>query len=145
MTLKKPGHALSKDFLETLMLIHVNVFRNKQLPLPLNQYVLLMFINTEGVITNSSASEMLKISKQQMSTVAERLLEQGYISKNTDCHDRRRCLLELTEKGREIIRQQNGYVRKKFEDRLPKLSEDEQQQLSDAINCLKISIDRMFS
>jgi hypothetical protein len=65
MTLKNPGHALSKDFLETLMLIHVNVFRNKQLPLPLNQYVLLMFINTEGAITNSSASEMLKISKQQ--------------------------------------------------------------------------------
>lgn len=145
MTLKTPEHTLSKDFLETLMLIHVNVFRNKQLPLPLNQYVLLMFINTEGAITNSSASEMLKISKQQMSTVAERLLEQGYISKSTDCRDRRRCLLELTEKGREIIRQQNGYVRKKFEDRLPKLSEDEQQQLSDAINCLKISIDRMFS
>ena len=145
MTLADTGHALSKDFLETLMLIHVNVFRNKQLPLPLNQYVLLMFINTEGAITNSSASEILKISKQQMSTVAERLLEQGYISKNTDCRDRRRCLLELTEKGREIIRQQNGYVRKKFEDRLPKLSEDEQQQLSEAINCLKISIDRMFS
>ena len=145
MTLADTGHALSKDFLETLMLIHVNVFRNKQPPLPLNQYVLLMFINTEGAITNSSASEMLKISKQQMSTVAERLLEQGYISKNTDCRDRRRCLLELTEKGREIIRQQNEYVRKKFEDRLPKLSENEQQQLSDAINCLKISIDRMFS
>ena len=145
MTLKNPGHALSKDFLETLMLIHVNVFRNKQLPLPLNQYVLLMFINTEGAITNSSASEMLKISKQQMSTVAERLLEQGYISKNTDCRDRRRCLLELTKKGREIIRQQNEYVRKKFEDRLQKLSGEEQQQLSEAINCLKNSIDRMFS
>ena len=145
MTLADAGHALSKCFLETLMLIHVNVFRNKQLPLPLNQYVLLMFINTEGAISNSSASEMLKISKQQMSTIVERLLAQGYISKDTDCRDRRRCLLELTEKGREIIRQQNGYVRKKFEDRLPKLSEDEQQQLSDAINCLKISIDRMFS
>ena len=121
MTLADTGHALSKDFLETLMLIHVNVFRNKQLPLPLNQYVLLMFINTEGAISNSSASEMLKISKQQMSTIVERLLAQGYISKDTDCRDRRRCLLELTEKGREIIRQQNEYVRKKFEDRLPKL------------------------
>ena len=59
MTLKNPGHALSKDFLETLMLIHVNVFRNKQLPLPLNQYVLLMFINTEGAITNSSARAVM--------------------------------------------------------------------------------------
>jgi len=145
MTLADTGHALSKDFLETLMLIHVNVFRNKQLPLPLNQYVLLMFINTEGAISNSSASEMLKISKQQMSTIVERLLAQGYISKNTDCHDRRRCLLALTEKGREIIRHQNEYVRKKFEDRLPKLAEQEQRQLSEAINCLKISIDRMFS
>ena len=145
MTLADTGHALSKDFLETLMLIHVNVFRNKQLPLPLNQYVLLMFINTEGAISNSSASEMLKISKQQMSTIVERLLAQGYISQDTDCRDRRRCLLELTEKGREIIRQQNEYVRKKFEDRLQKLSGEEQQQLSEAINCLKNSIDRMFS
>ena len=145
MTLADTGHALSKDFLETLMLIHVNVFRNKQLPLPLNQYVLLMFINTEGAISNSSASEMLKISKQQMSTIVERLLAQGYISKDTDCRDRRRCLLELTEKGREIIRQQNEYVRKKFEERLPKLQEEEQRQLSEAINCLKNSIDRMFS
>ena len=145
MNLKNPGHALSKDFLETLMLIHVNVFRNKQLPLPLNQYVLLMFINTEGAISNSSASEMLKISKQQMSTIVERLLAQGYISKDTDCRDRRRCLLKLTEKGRDIIRQQNEYVRKKFEERLPKLQEEEQRQLSEAINCLKNSIDRMFS
>ena len=145
MTLADTGHALSKDFLETLMLIHVNVFRNKQLPLPLNQYVLLMFINTEGSISNSSASEMLKISKQQMSTIVERLLAQGYISKDTDCRDRRRCLLKLTEKGRDIIRQQNEYVRKKFEDRLPKLPEKEQLQLSEAINCLKNSIDRMFS
>ena len=145
MTLADTGHALSKDFLETLMLIHVNVFRNKQLPLPLNQYVLLMFINTEGSISNSSASEMLKISKQQMSTIVERLLAQGYISKDTDCRDRRRCLLKLTEKGREIIRQQNEYVRKKFEERLPKLQEEEQRQLSEAINCLKNSIDRMFS
>jgi len=145
MTLADTGHALSKDFLETLMLIHVNVFRNKQLPLPLNQYVLLMFINTEGAISNSSASEMLKISKQQMSTIVERLLAQGYISKDTDCRDRRRCLLKLTEKGREIIRQQNEYVRKKFEERLPKLQEEEQRQLSEAINCLKNSIDRMFS
>ena len=130
MTLADTGHALSKDFLETLMLIHVNVFRNKQLPLPLNQYVLLMFINTEGAISNSSASEMLKISKQQMSTIVERLLAQGYISKDTDCRDRRRCLLKLTEKGREIIRQQNEYVRKKFEERLPKLQEEEQRQLA---------------
>jgi len=145
MTLADTGHALSKDFLETLMLIHVNVFRNKQLPLPLNQYVLLMFINTEGAISNSSASEMLKISKQQMSTIVERLLAQGYISKDTDCRDRRRCLLKLTEKGRDIIRQQNEYVRKKFEERLPKLQEEEQRQLSEAINCLKNSIDRMFS
>ena len=145
MTLADTGHALSKDFLETLMLIHVNVFRNKQLPLPLNQYVLLMFINTEGSISNSSASEMLKISKQQMSTIVERLLAQGYISKDTDCRDRRRCLLKLTEKGRDIIRQQNEYVRKKFEDRLPKLPKEEQLQLSEAINCLKNSIDRMFS
>jgi mRNA-degrading endonuclease RelE of RelBE toxin-antitoxin system len=36
-------------------------------------------------------------------------------------------------------------VRKKFEDRLQKLSGEEQQQLSEAINCLKNSIDRMFS
>ena len=77
MNLKNPGHALSKDFLETLMLIHVNVFRNKQLPLPLNQYVLLMFINTERAITNSSASEMLKISKQQIGTIVERRVAQG--------------------------------------------------------------------
>ncbi|MBQ7499184.1 MAG: MarR family transcriptional regulator [Selenomonas sp.] len=145
MTLADSGHALSQDFLETLMLIHVNFFRNKNLPLPLNQYGLLMVIHTEGPITNNRASEILKISKQQMSTVAERLLQQGYISKNADCRDRRCCLLELTEKGREIINQQNDYVRKKFEDRLHKLTKDEQQKLSEAIHRLNRSIDTMFS
>ena len=99
----------------------------------------------EGHITNNRASEILKISKQQMSTVAERLLQQGYISKNADCRDRRCCLLELTEKGREIINQQNDYVRKKFEDRLHKLTKDEQQKLSEAIHRLNRSIDTMFS
>ncbi len=145
MTLADSDHDLSRYFLDTLMLIHVNIFRHKKMPLPLNQYVLLMVISTEESLTNSKASEILKISKQQISTVTERLLEQGYISKKTDSHDRRCCLLELTEKGREIINQQNDYVRKKFEDRLHKLTKDEQQKLAEAIHRLNRSIDTMFS
>ena len=140
-----PEHTLSQDFLEALMRIHVNFFRHKNLPLPLNQYGLLMIIHTEGPMTNSQASERLKISKQQMSTVADRLLQQGYISKSADSKDRRRSLLQLTEKGKEVIDKQNESVRDRFEERLPKLSSRELQELSEAIHRLNSSMDSMFS
>ena len=144
MTLANPGQNISQNFIEVLMLIHVNVFRNKHLPLPLNQYVLLMVINTEGPITNNRASELLKISKQQMSNIAERLLQLGYISKSPDEKDRRRCLLELTDKGLDIIADQNNYVRNRFAANLSKLSKKEQERLHNALNCLKNSIETMF-
>ena len=93
----------------------------------------------KGYARSVDVAMLLNVSKPSVSVAMKRLREDGYITMDDD-H-----LLELTEKGREIIRQQNEYVRKKFEDRLPKLSGEEQQQLSEAINCLKISIDRMFS
>ncbi len=145
MTLANPTNALSQNFIEMLMLIHLNIFRNKHLPLPLNQYGLLMVIHTEGPITNNRASEILKISKQQMSSVAERLVQQGYINKTPDKEDRRRCLLKLTPKGLQVIADQNTYVRHRFDDNLSNLSKKEQEKLDNAIDCLKNSIEAMFA
>ena len=145
MTLANPEHVLSQNFMEMLMLIHVNIFRNKHLPLPLNQYGLLMVIHTEGPITNNRASEILNISKQQMSSVAERLVKLGYISKALDEADRRRCLLSLTEKGLRVVADQHTYVRNRFNANLSKLTKDEQGQLDSAIDCLKDSIETMFA
>lgn len=145
MTLANPEHLLSQNFMEMLMLIHVNIFRNKHLPLPLNQYGLLMVIHTEGPITNNRASEILNISKQQMSSVAERLVKLGYISKTPDEADRRRCLLRLTEKGLQVVADQRTYVRNRFNANLSKLTKEEQGQLDSAIDCLKDSIETMFA
>ena len=145
MTLANPERNLSHNFMEMLMLIHVNIFRNKHLPLPLNQYGLLMVIHTEGPITNNKASEILNISKQQMSSVAERLLQLGYISKSPDEKDRRRCLLKLTDKGLDIIADQNTYVRNRFDANLANLSKKEQERLDSAIGCLKDSLEAMFA
>ena len=129
---------VSEQFIETLLLIHINFFRKKQLPLPLNQYGVLMAAYTEESLTASDACDILKISKQQMSSLVERLVQSGYIRKESDPEDRRRSLLRLTNKARKLIDRQNSAS-------IGNLTPSEQQLLAESIGNFNRLLEKMFA
>lgn len=135
---------VSQKFIETLMLIHNNFYRQTQIPLPLNQFGALMAISANHPISISDISQFLNISKQQMTTIIDKLVRSGMVQKESDRHDRRRSIITLTPAGQKVIDNQNELIRKRFLARIPQLSEEENKQLSSAIITFNHLVEKMF-
>lgn len=135
---------VSQKFIETLILIHNNFYRQTKLPIPLNQFGALMVIFTEEAVSISDISNILNISKQQMTTVIDKLVRNGMVQKAPDPHDRRRSLITMTAAGQKIIDDQNERVRLLFTQHIQQLDEDETAQLSQSILTFNYLLEKMF-
>ena len=113
---------VSQKFIETLMLIHNNFYRQTKVPIPLNQFGVLMVVLTEEAVSITEISHILKISKQQMTTVIDKLVKNRLVQKQADINDRRRFVITLTPAGKQIIDDQNEIVRKRFTERIQHLT-----------------------
>ena len=135
---------VSQKFIETLILIHNNFYRQTKLPIPLNQFGALMVIFTEESVSITDISHILNISKQQMTTVIDKLVCNGMVQKAPDPHDRRRSVITLTPAGQKILDDQNERVRQLFNQHILQLNEDETAQLSDSILTFNQLLEKMF-
>ena len=63
------------------------------------------FVGRNPGITVAELLRILRITKQSLSRVLARLIEQGYIEQRQGARDRRQRLLYLTDKGGELERQ----------------------------------------
>ena len=135
---------VSQKFIETLILIHNNFYRQTKLPIPLNQFGALMVIFTEEAVSISDISNILNISKQQMTTVIDKLVRNGMVQKSPDPHDRRRSVITMTAAGQKIIDDQNERVRLLFTQHIQQLDEDETAQLSQSILTFNYLLEKMF-
>lgn len=141
----KTSQEISSSFVETLVLIHRNFYRNLAVPVPLNQFATLLTLRLEKSASITEIGKNLLISKQQMSNICDKLLQAGLISKRQDQDDRRRTLISLTEAGKKMLDDQNELIRQKFLHSLNGLSEEEQHELRDSIVNLNHYIEKMGS
>jgi DNA-binding MarR family transcriptional regulator len=70
--------------------------------LPRNGALILAGIDTAGGARQDLTSD-LGVTKQAVSQVIETLVNRGYVNRSPDPGDRRRIILELTERGREVV------------------------------------------
>lgn len=91
---------ISFAFIETLVLIHRNFYSNLATPIPLNQFATLMTLRLEKQATISEIGQHLKISKQQMTNICDKLMQAGLVTKQQDREDRRRILVSMTSSSR---------------------------------------------
>ena len=136
---------ISAAFIETLVLIHRNFYRNLTTPVPLNQFATLMTLRLEKRATLSEIGQRLQISKQQMTNICDKLLHAGLITKRQDSEDRRRMLISMTSAGEKILDDQNELVRQRFLSSLRGLSEEERTELRHSITNLNHYIEKMAS
>lgn len=136
---------ISSAFIETLVLIHRNFYRNLTTPVPLNQFATLMTLRPEKQATLSEIGQRLQISKQQMTNICDKLLHTGLITKRQDHEDRRRMLISMTSAGEKILDDQNELVRQRFLSSLRGLSEEERTELRHSITNLNHYIEKMAS
>ena len=136
---------ISSAFIETLVLIHRNFYRNLTTPVPLNQFATLMTLRLEKRATLSEIGQRLQISKQQMTNICDKLLHAGLITKRQDSEDRRRMLISMTSAGEKILADQHELVRQRFLSSLRGLSEEERTELRHSITNLNHYIEKMAS
>lgn len=134
----------SAGFLETLMMIHNNFYRQTQIPVPLNQFGVLCALRAEKIASISDISHALNISKQQMTIVIDKLVKNNLVQKTIDYNDRRRFLVSLTDKGQAILAKQDDVVKEKFRQQSEHLTASERQQLSHIITNFNHLLEKMF-
>ena len=126
---------ISFAFIETLVLIHRNFYRNLATPIPLNQFATLMTLRLEKQATISEIGQRLKI--------CDKLMQAGLVTKQQDREDRRRILVSMTSAGEKMLDDQNEIVRQKFLSSLQEFSEEERAELYHSITDLNHYIEKM--
>ncbi len=138
------GQDVSHAFLDSMILLQ-NKFTRRNAPLPLNQFATLFVLMNEHAASITDIAHFLNISKQQMTTIIERLVQNHLVEKRPSETDRRCVIITMTPDGKKIIDDQFDSMRKLFVEHLHKLSETEIQDLHGIIQKYNAYIQKMFS
>ena len=108
----------------------------KSTGLSMPQFSVLMQLHHKGACGMSEISERFEVTPAAASQLVDKLVQGGFILREEDPDDRRAKLLNLTEKGQELIQQ--GHVeRYRWVDELGrKLTAEERAQVSEALDIM---------
>ena len=108
----------------------------KSTGLSMPQFSVLMQLHHKGACGMSEISERFEVTPAAASQLVDTLVQGGFILREEDPDDRRAKLLNLTEKGQELIQQ--GHVeRYRWVDELGrKLTAEERAQVSEALDIM---------
>jgi DNA-binding MarR family transcriptional regulator len=108
----------------------------KSTGLSMPQFSLLMQMHYKGACGMSEVSDRFEITPAAASQLVDKLVQNGFVQREEDPHDRRAKLLNLTDKGRELI-QRGIEERYRWVDELAgKLTAEERAQVSEALNIM---------
>jgi len=104
--------------------------------LSMPQFSIMMQLHYRGACGMSEISERFSITAAAASQLVDKLVQNGFIVREEDPNDRRAKLLNLTEKGQEIIKQ-GIEERYRWVDQLAeKLTDEERVQISEALDIM---------
>ena len=108
----------------------------KSTGLSMPQFSMMMQLHYKGACGMSQVSERFEITPAAASQLVDKLVQSGLIKRDEDPHDRRAKVLNITDKGRELI-QRGIEERYRWVDQLEgKLTVEERAQVSDALNIM---------
>ena len=84
----------------------------------------------------SEISGRFDVTPAAASQLVDKLVQSGYIQREEDPNDRRAKLLNLTDKGRELIRQGIEERYRWVDELTEKLTEEERSQISEALDIM---------
>lgn len=108
----------------------------KSTGLSMPQFSLLMQMHYKGACGMSEVSERFEITPAAASQLVDKLVQNGFIQREEDPQDRRAKLLNLTDKGRELIQQGMEERYRWVNDLAGRLSPEERAKISEALNIM---------
>lgn len=100
-------------------------------------FEILYTLKNEGTMHPSKIGMKLLIAKAQMTHLIDKLVDLGYVKRETDAIDRRTFNISLTENGFKMLTEQDKVVVNAARDVMTELSEKELESLSDSLRMLR--------
>ena len=108
----------------------------KSTGLSMPQFGLLMQMHHKGACGMSEVSERFEITPAAASQLVDKLVQHGLIQREEDPQDRRAKLLNLTDKGRDLVQQGHVERYRWMEELGKKLTAEERAQVSAALDLM---------
>lgn len=113
--------------------------------LSMPQFSILMQLHHQGAFSMSQVSERFEITPAAASQLVDKLVQNGFVQREEDPKDRRAKLLNLTDKGKQLI-QQGTEERYRWVDELTeKFSAEERVKISEALNIMTVAVKELES
>ena len=116
--------------------LHERTHLAKLIGLSMPQLGILMQLHYRGTCGISELSDRFDITNAAASQLVDKLVQSGLIQREEDPHDRRAKMLNLTEKGKALIRQSSERQYRWVEDLARRLTAEEREQINEALNIL---------
>jgi len=100
-------------------------------------FPLLVVLYVRGTLTMTEAARSLGLSKSHMTLQVDKLVEEGLMERLYDPGDRRSITVQLTNKGKEFVKNLKNRVKEKAWKIFATLSDEELEEAFDALTTLK--------
>jgi DNA-binding MarR family transcriptional regulator len=101
-------------------------------------------VNKQGPISMSSIAQALYYSKQNLTSIVDNLVREGYVERMPDPSDRRVLNIALTEQGKAFMAERKKRIKSRLVEDLSHLSEEELEHLSKAFEEVKLALPKML-
>ncbi len=143
--LNKKFYPIIDDFIGLIFFFRHRIFRNINLPLPINQFSVLMLLSYEGKMTPSQVSQRLLIIKQQLTPILHRLGQNGLIERRSNPHDKRCTNIYITDKGKKFVTKHEDQIKARLACGIVNLTPEEVKKFSNALTVLRSLSEKFFS
>jgi DNA-binding MarR family transcriptional regulator len=96
-----------------------------ELKMTIAQLKSLFFISAKGKTNFKKLADALEVTPPNITGIIDRLVEQGLVSRTENSEDRRIMLLQMTEKGQELVNHLHENKFQKMRNVMINMSEDE--------------------
>ncbi|MGG4490579.1 MarR family winged helix-turn-helix transcriptional regulator [Metabacillus idriensis] len=93
--------------------------------LPFNEFMVLRLIHEQKQINVSQIAEKLSVSASHITSVSEKLIKKGFLTRIRAADDRRVVYLELTETGERVKTEVETTITEYFHQKLENVSDEE--------------------
>lgn len=108
----------------------------KSVGLSMSQIGILMQLHHRGACGMSEVSERFEITPAAASQLVEKLVQGNFISRYEDPNDRRAKVLDITDKGRDVLQQGVEERYRWMEQLSERMTEAELEQVSESLNIM---------
>jgi len=130
--------------LSYMPLLHKKIFRQVYFNKPPRQHLqLLLHIKKDSGKPMRYYGQKLLISKPNMTTLADKLIKEGLLKRQTDEKDRRIINLMITPKGEKFLEFHKSNLKKLIIKRLEVLKDKDMQKLNDSFEEIQIIFSKL--